>query len=54
MGAKRYYRAFVRCGVWGSKPHPFVISDQWSRCSLIDRLDYFLDYFLDYLLDYRH
>lgn len=38
----------------GSKPHPFVISDQWSRCSLIDRLDYFLDYFLDYLLDYRH
>ena len=53
-GAKRYYRAFVRCGVWGSKPHPFVISDQWSRCFLIDRLDYFLDYFLDYLLDCRH
>ena len=22
-GGKRYYCAFVRCGVWGSKPHPF-------------------------------
>ena len=52
MEAKRYYCAFVRCGVWGSKPHPFVTSDRRSRCPLIDRLDYLLDYALDYLLDY--
>lgn len=32
-GGKRYYRAFVRCGVWGSKPHPFVISDRRSSVS---------------------
>lgn len=32
-GGKRYYRAFVRCGVWGSKPHPFVISDRRSNVS---------------------
>ena len=51
-GGKRYYCAFVRCGVWGSKPHPFVTSDRRSRCPLIDRLDYLLDYALDYLLDY--
>ena len=53
-GGKRYYYAFVRCGVWGSKPHPFVISGRRPRCLLIDRLDYLLDYALDYLLDYRH
>ena len=46
-GAKRYYRAFVRCGVWGSKPHPFVISDRRPRCLLIDRLDLLLDLLLD-------
>lgn len=32
-GGKRYYRAFVRCGVCGSKPHPFVISDRRSSVS---------------------
>ena len=53
-GGKRYYRAFVRCGVWGSKPHPFVISGRRPRCLLIDRLDYLLDYALDYLLDYGY
>ena len=47
-GGKRYYCAFVRCGVWGSKPHPFVISGRRPRCLLIDRLDYSLDYSLDY------
>ena len=53
-GGKRYYCAFVRCGVWGSKPHPFVISGRRPRCLLIDRLDYFLDYSLDYSLDYGY
>ena len=31
MEAKRYYCAFVRCGVWGSKPHPFFARAH-ARC----------------------